>query len=166
MIKNKFKKNSGFALLETLFYVIFLGILSVVVINSLIIMTKSFRETKRQTEIVQSSHIMERISREIKQANSISAISSSSLTLNTEDSSGTPKTIQFDLSNGNLRLIDNGAFLGNLNLPSITISNLSFTEITTSSGKGVKVSFSVTSNSDVLSRAYDFYNTVVLRGSY
>lgn len=166
MIKKGIKNSSGYALLETLFYVFFLGVLSIVVINSILVMTKSFKETRRQTEIVQSSHIMERISREIKQAYSIASISSTSLRLNTRDAAGTSKTIEFTLLGTDLRLLDNGTFIGNLNLPSILISNLSFTEITTSRGTAVKVSFSVGSNRDLLNRTYDFYNTAVLRGAY
>jgi hypothetical protein len=166
MIGKSFKNSSGMALLETLFYVFFLGLLSIVVINSILVMTKSFKETRRQTEIIETSHIMERISREIKQSYDISSISSGNLTLNTRDDAGTAKTINFILSGTDVRLTDNGSFVGNLNLPTIQVSNLSFTEITTSRGKAIKVSFSATSSRDPLLRAYDFYNTIILRGTY
>jgi len=61
-IKN-FKK--GYAILELLFYISFFTVLALVVINAMIAMAKSFRETAIYAELDQSANIMERMSREI-----------------------------------------------------------------------------------------------------
>ncbi len=165
-MKNIKKINSGSSLLETVFYVVILAALSVAAIDAMMIMTKSFRETGIYAELVQSGNIMEKISREIKQANGINTISASSLKLNTKDDAGADKTVTFSLSSGNIQFSENDVLTGNLNSPKITVSSLIFTEITTTSGKAIKVFLTLGSSNDSLARAYDFYDTIVLRGGY
>jgi len=151
----------GYAILELLFYIAFFAVLSLVVINAMITMTRSFRETSIQGELIQSGVIMERISREVRQAYDISSIN-----LSSTDSSGANKTVEFLLSGSNLQLLENSTLIGNLNTPNIAVTALSFTQITTTKGKAVKVILTVKSNSDALARTKDFYDTIVLRGGY
>ncbi len=158
----KKNKKSGSTVLELLFYIALFSVMSLVVINSMITMTKSFKETTIQAELTLSGAVMERLSREIRQANSITSISTSDLVLNT----GTNKTIEFLLSGLNLQLIENSVLTGNLNPQNISINNLVFTKVNTLKSQAVKVSFTIKSNDDVLARTYDFYDTIVLRGSY
>lgn len=162
-IKNK---NSGLTLIETLFYTFVFAALAIVIINAMIHMTQSFRETSIQAELVQGADIMEKISREIKQAVSIHSISSNFLKLNTKDSLGANKTITFTASGGDLEMLENDVFIGDLNSTNIEISELSFSNITTSSGSAVKISFEISSLRDPKSRVYEFFNTLALRGSY
>jgi Tfp pilus assembly protein PilE len=160
------KTKEGYALIELLFYISIFAILILVVINSMIVMTKSFRETTIQTELVNTSSIMERMSREIRQASSISSISTSNLVLNTTDEFEVDKTVEFSLSNSNIDFSENGISQGNLNTPNIIISNLNFTEITTTEGKAIKILITLYSTNDDLNRNIDFYNTIALRGNY
>lgn len=160
-IKNK-KRKQGYAILELLFYIAFFSILSFVVINSMITMARSFKETTILGELVQSGNIMERISREIRQANGINSISANDLVLNT----GTNKTVEFLFSNSNAQFLEDDIFTGNLNTSNIIVAGLTFNQITTVKGKAVKVVLSVRSANDTSGRIYDFNNTVVLRGSY
>ena len=162
----KEKTKGGYAILELLFYISLFAILSVVVINSMITMTKSFGETKIQAELVQSGTIMERISREIRQAKDINLTSSSDLILNTTDGSGGAKTVEFLLSGSNLEILENGTLTGNLNTPNIAVTGITFLQATTTKGKAVKIILSVRSNDDSLNRVQNFYDTIVLRGSY
>lgn len=165
MTKNIKKINSGYALLETIFYVVLLAIVSIAVINAMITMTKAFKETTIQAELTQGGNIMEKISREIRQANSINSISANSLKLNTKDGAA-DKTVEFSLSGSDVRFLENDAFTGNLNTQNITIAGLTFAQIDTAQGKAVKIFLTVRSNRDSLNRNQDFYNTVVLRGGY
>src|SRR3989338_6514577 len=162
-IKN-YKK--GYAILELLFYIAFFAILSLVVINAMIVMTRSFRETSIQGELIQSGVIMERISREVRQAYNISSISSTDLNLNSTDSGGANKTVEFLLSGTDIQLLENGVLTGNLNTPNIAVTALTFTQVTTTKGKAVKVALTVKSNNDALARTQDLYDTIVLRGIY
>ena len=160
------KNQRGYATVELLFYIALFAVLALAVINGMLMMTRAFREVSVQSELLQSGNVMEKISREIKQAMSINTITGSSLTLNTKDSSGANKTVQFNLSGSDLQFLENTVLTGNLNNPNISVSNLSFAEITTTQGKAVKVSFSVLSTNDKLNRSKNFYNTIVLRGNY
>ena len=163
VLKNK--KEQGFAILELLFYIAFLAVLSLLVINAMMTMSRSFKETSIQGELTQSGTIMERISREIRQANDINLIDAHSLILNT----GVNETIEFKFVNPDIELWENNGsnvFIGNLNSPNIEITSLTFTPITTAKSKSIKVALSLHSNNDSLARNQDFYNTIVLRGSY
>jgi type II secretory pathway pseudopilin PulG len=175
MIINNFKnkkfangsqRSGGYTLVELLFYISLFSVLTLLVINSMITMTKAFRETSIHVELTQSSAIIERISREIRNASAVTVTSASDITLNTTDGAGTAKTVQFNLSGTNVRLTENGTLTGNLNSPNITISALSFTEITTTEGRALKIFMTVSSVNDPQARSVDFYNTVVLRQSY
>ena len=158
--------QNGYAVLELLFYMSLFSVLSLVVISAMITMTKSFKETAIQAELVQSVTIMEKISREIRASYDINSISASNLVLNTTDDSGANKTIEFSLLDSDIRLLENGIFTGNLNTSKITTTDLSFVSIVTAEGKAVKIFFTVRSENDASGRAQDFYNTVVLRGGY
>lgn len=162
----KNKNTNGYAVLELLFYISLFAVLSLVVINAMITMTQAFRETTLQAEFLQGGSIMERISREIRQAYDISSISATSLSLNTSDSAGVNKTLGFTFSGGNIQLIDSGSSVGNLNPTNIVVNDLNFTQITTTEGKAVKIILTITSSNDSQGRTVDFYDTVVLRGSY
>ena len=133
----------------------------------MIAMTKSFREDNIQAEFMQSGNIMEKMSREIRYAYGINSISASDLVLNTKDSNGTNITEEFSLSNpGNVHFLQNGVLTGNLNTPKITVTALSFSKITTTQSQAVKISLTVKSSDDASGRLINFYDTIVLRGSY
>ncbi len=161
-----YQRGGGYALLETLFYISLFSIFSVVLINSMLVMTKAFKETAIYVELMQSGNIMERISREIKRASSIYSISANSLKLNTKDDAGLDKTIEFSLLGSNARLSENDLFTGNLNTLNIAVVALTFTQINTAKGTAVKIFLTVKSNYDSQNRNENFYNTIVLRGDY
>ena len=166
-VRKKDKKKNGYALLELLFYVAFFVTFSLIVINAMIVMTKSFRETSIQGELAQSGAILERISREIKQAYGIDPASTADdLKLNTKNDAGANKTVEFLLSGSNLQLLENSVLIGNLNAPNIIVTGLTFTQITTVKGKAIKIVLSIRSSNDSSARVQYFYDTVVLRGSY
>ena len=155
----------GYAILELLFYIAFFAVFSLITINAMIAMAESFKETSVQGELVQSGIIMEKISREIRQAYGISSISATDLNLNNTNGE-VNKTVEFLLSGSSIQLLENGVLTGNLNTPKIAVTGLTFTQITTTKGKAVKIFFTVRSVNDALARTFDFYDTIVLRGSY
>jgi len=160
------RKTGGYTLIELLFYIALFFILTLTIVNSLITMTKAFNEVAIQADFIQSSSIIERISREIRQSYGINSISANSLTLNTKDESENNKTVQFSLSGYNLQFFDDSVFMGNLNNSNIQVTNLSFTNIPMANGVAIKVEVSLQSTRDPASRTESFYDTVVLRGSY
>jgi len=151
--------KSGYAVLELLFYISFFAVFSLLVINAMIAMARSFKETTIQAELVQSGNIMERMSREIRQSSSESVVSATDLKLDTN-------RIEFKLSGSDLQFFENDIFIGNLNTPNIVVSALSFTQITTAKGKAVKIVLTLKSNNDTSGNTQNFYDTIVLRGDY
>jgi len=166
MMPRKIKKNKGFSPIELIFYIALFTALSLVIIDAMLVMVKTFRETTINTELVQGANVMERITREIRSADSISSISSTDLLLNTTDESNNAKTLEFRQNGNNLELLENGSSVGFLNTPNLTVSSLTFTQITTTVGTGVKVSFNLTTTRYGSTRTEPFYSTVVLRGDY
>jgi hypothetical protein len=162
-----FKKNSsGYALVETIFYIALLVIISIAVVNGIITMAKSFKETAILAELSQGGVILERISREVRDADSILSISSSSLRLQGKDSQGASRTSEFVLSGGNIQFFENGALVGNLNPVGILVGSLSFSQINTNAGRAVATILGISSARDSLARTYNFFSTASLRDFY
>ena len=175
-IKNRIKnikeniknKNGGLSMVEILFYVAVFSVLFLVVINSMIFMTKSFRETVINTDLTQSSSIMERISREIRSATGIVSLTANSLKLNIIDvPTAAASTIRFTLNGTNVELYDgNDVLVGNLNSSNVSVTALNFVQISTTEGLAVRVFMTVKSNHYNSTRTENFYDTIVLRGDY
>lgn len=116
---------------------------------------------------------MERISREIRNASSIDVANSSLgsspgvLQLNSVDELGNSQTVKFNVSGGELVISYNGVSIGNLLGNNISVSSLIFRRIgTTASGEAVKIELILQDNKSQDLKIENFYNTIVLRGSY
>lgn len=166
MINKLNNKKRGSSLVELIFYICIFSVLSLAVINSMLTMVKSLKETSLVRDLMGGSSVLERMSREIRQANSINTTSSSDIVLNTKDGLGNSKTIEFALSGSDILLKENGVLTGNLNSPNLIITGLSFSQITTVKGTAVKFSISAKSSRDLTNRIENFYDTIVLRGDY
>lgn len=161
------KNNRGYTLVEMLFYIVLFSMLSILVINSIIVMMQSFKEIRIQSEISEGSNIMERISREIKQAYQINNLDNpNDLRLDIKFDEDTTKIVEFYFTDSDVELKEDGTYIGDLNSPDIKIIDLTFTQISTSKGKAIKVFLTIMSNNDTKEREYYFYNTLVLRGNY
>lgn len=167
IINLKKRKNKGYALIEVLFYISFFAIFSILIINSMIIMLKSYKEIMINSDFVQGSIIMDRISREIRNSYDVNNISTNSLALNiSNEGQLTEKVITFLLNNSNVEFYDNNVFIGNLNSQNIIVNDLIFTEIITSKGKAIKIFLTLKSNRYSSERIENFYDTIVLRNNY
>ena len=90
-------------MVELLFYLSLFGVFSIAVINSIIVMGKSFQQTNINTDFIQSLHIMERVSRDIKNAYSIHALGVGDIALNTRhEITNTPILRRYKFTNGNV----------------------------------------------------------------
>lgn len=165
-MKKFFKNKKGFSLLEMVFYVAIFIMLSMVIIESTIIFTKSFRVAKINVELSEGANIMERISREIRSASSVVSISSNSLKVRVEDGTLVGDSSQFTLSGSDLLFYEDDVLVGNLNPTTLSISGLTFTQITTANSTAIKIEFTATSTRYGGTNSATFYNTVVLRDSY
>jgi Tfp pilus assembly protein PilE len=161
-INPKNNTKSGSTLLELLFYIAFFTVLSLILINSMIIMARSLKETSIQAELTQSGDIMERISREIRGASDINSINTNDLNLKTTDG----RNPEIKLSGTNVQIWENSTLTGNLNTSNIIITAMTFTQITTLQGKAINVSLTLKASDDTYGRLVNFHDTVVLRGIY
>lgn len=166
MKESTIQNNKGYSIVEMLFYISIFSVFSVVLINSLVVMTRAFRANTIQADLVQSASILERMSREVRQAYGINSIGASDLRLNTKDDLGNNKTVRFVLTGSDILFYENDVLTGNLNSPNIQVNTLSFSQITTTVGVAIKISLSLNSTRDGASTTEDFYNTIVLRGGY
>ncbi|MEK7113430.1 MAG: hypothetical protein AAB873_01240, partial [Patescibacteria group bacterium] len=158
--------NNGYALMETLFYIALFSILSILIINSMIVMMGSFKETAIQAELRQGADILKKMTQEIRSAHRIDEISTNALKIGTLDEDNNERDVDFLLSGTDVRFLESDDFIANLNSQNLEVTNLSFTEINTTNSVAIKISVSVRSKRDKQNRVVDFYDTVVLRGSY
>ncbi len=172
-MNNFFKKrNKGDSLIEMLIYVVLFTIFSIVFINSVMIMTKTYTRIRGNNAILDSStSSMNRITSEIRNAVSVDSAHSTLdaspgvLTLNTTDSNGNAKVVKFDVSNGAVRLTENSVVTGNITSSNVTVTNLVFRLITTIHGYAIKVEMTLRDNK-ITTHTENFYDTSILRGAY
>lgn len=169
----KIHKNKGYSLIEIVVYLAIFSALSVLVINSFIVILGSFNTTRANRDLLQSgSKTMERLSREIRQAESVDLVNSTLgsspgvLQLNSRDSAGTPMTVRFAIASGNLNLYENGTLVDNLVMENISPTSLIFRRIATTNSEAVKIELTVQDTSSTSTKTENFYNTVILRGTY
>jgi Tfp pilus assembly protein PilE len=177
----KFKKlNKGYGILELVFYIAIFAVMSLLVINSILTMVSSFKETKANNNLIQSSKILEKISREIRNSESIHTISASSLKLNNQDSEGDPRTSTFTLSGDDLSFYENDILIDTLNPANISVTSLTFTnivfvrngstyvaqDVVPLNSDAVKVAITLEVDTFGVVKSKTFYTTVVLRESY
>lgn len=163
----------GFTIIETLVYLSILALMLVAVVAVLLNMSRVYNTlTSNRTLNASAVASMERIVREIRQANSIDVANSifnvnpGKLVLNTTDENGAVTTVEFSVSNGLLAIKQGGNTLGPLNLSSTTVDSLVFRQISTAVSDAVKVELVLTSSYLASSKTERFYSTAILRGSY
>ena len=163
------KKNTkGFSLIEMIVYVSILSVVFVIVVNTLLIVSRSYSSIKVSLDINNSATVsMERMIREIRKARSIDLIQSTlnshpgRLVLNTIDEEGLPLVVDFYLGNDTLKLKEGGVFSGDLT-DGVNVTNLVFRRISNGTSEAIKIEMEL-SNED---KNKVFYNTIVLTGSY
>jgi len=165
------KKNIifGYSLVEIIIYLAIFTTLSILVINSFIIILSSFSATSSNRKLLESGlSSMERITREIRQAKSIDIANSAAATLqlNSADNLGNAVVIKLTLENGDLNLYENGNLAGNLLNQNTDLTGLTFRQIAMAQGEAVKIEMTVQDPQSKNLRSENFYNTVILRGEY
>jgi len=163
----------GFSLVEMIFYVALLALALYAVTETLLIMVRSYGSLRSTQRIEQDAGVaLERMLREIRDASAVQDAGSvlgahpGELLLTTTNASGTPRTVEFLLSNGALQLWEDGVLSGSLTGGKTSVTNLIFRKISTTRSTGVRVEMTVESGSGSRLRRENFYGTAVLRDSY
>lgn len=170
---NSLKKQKGYTIIELLIYVAVLAFMMVVVVGSLVGISRVYRQV-RIVELVHSnaSSAVETVSREIRTALSVDAGASTFdstngvLKLNSIDLGGVDKTVTFSLSSGQILMSENGSSLGPITSDHATVSSLHFEHVDMLKADAVKFYITLSVGTGEYQRTETFYDTIVLRGSY
>jgi len=164
------KNKKGFGVMEVIIYLSLFTVISILVINSFIVILNSFSNMRTNTNLLDSgSMAMERISREVRSAKSIdltnSTFESNTGTMRLNDTDGT-SYIDIGRNTNLLNLSKNGTLFGNLLAPNIIVTKFYLRYITTTKGSAIKIEMTLQDTKSKRNKTANFYNTVVLRGGY
>ncbi len=164
------KLNKGYSLVEMIIYLAILSIVSVLILNTLLSFTESYR-TLAVLRVVEHSGIdsMERMTRDIRSAygvdlpNSTFGTSPGVLTLNSTIS-GASKTTKFYVQNGTLKVDVNGAYFGPLTSANTTVTNLVFDKISNTNSTAIRITLTVSGTVSGTTKVKTYHDTIILRG--
>ncbi len=167
------KNKKGVSLLEMIVYITILSFLVAVIVSLLSgIMTSEKRFVASKNIQISMVTALDRLTREIRQAESVNVSGSTLntspgiLSLNTTDDSGTAKTILFSLNGGVMHVVENSVDQGPITERTVQITSLIFNHITASSSNAVRIRMTAESGQGQAYKSETFYSTIVLRGSY
>ncbi|MEK7178814.1 MAG: hypothetical protein AAB727_00995 [Patescibacteria group bacterium] len=168
-------RTAGISLLETVIYAGIVALLSVMVINTVSLVTVANAKARiKRSVITEAGFALERMMREVRLADAIDIPGSTLggnpgvLRLSTIVSSNdtTPTTREFSLSNGTL-VMKEGAGMPRPLTSRVQVTNLVFYAITASTtSQAVKVEMTAEREARGITESYNFYDTAVLRRSY
>ncbi len=164
--------TKGFTLIEMVVYAAVLGILSVLAINATLIMTQAYASLRASRDLnASATAVLERMTREIRTAtgvdpSSVTGTNPSDLVLNTKDAGGAATTVEFYVQNGLINVKEGGVAKGALMTSSTQASNFVVRTMSGTNSKAVKIELTITATRGTKSKTRNFYNTIVLRGTY
>jgi len=162
--------QKGLTLIETVVYISVLVVVIVGIVSAVVFATRTLGELKVSRDVRNSAiTALERMGRDIRQAESID-VGASSFDTNADNvvlnTGGTPTTVEFYLDGGVVKVREEGSYTGDLTLPSVTATSLTFRQMTTANSSGVKVELSLQNTEGAVVATTTFYTSGVLRGSY
>lgn len=167
--------RKGFTLIELLVYVALLATVSLVVVNSVLILNRTLASFRLERRLTTSAEVvMGRITRELHLADALYAsstlwISPGVLSLASRESEedATSKDVMIYTVNGALLLRRATGSPAVLTGDGVAVTNLVFKQITNGTvSTGVKVELTLNAFVGSASTTKNYYTTVVLRGSY
>ncbi len=159
--------TAGYSLIELVIYIgLFVG-LSFIIIQSFVVVMKTYATAQRYRTLQHTSElVMERITREIREASSVATAGSifttspGTLALSGEELDGTPYTVSFSVANNMVRITENGVTT-DLSSNEVVVQNLTFWDIA-GAGNAVRVQLTLQTVKPPLINT-TFYTTVNLR---
>lgn len=166
----KLFKNKGFSLVEMLVYIAILVFVLAIIIEVVLSVARSERVISSVRSIENSAVLaLERISREIRQSDSVNVSSSvlgshpGILVLNGEDLAGNPRTVEFYLSNSRLNIRENGVDQGSLTQNDARVTDLKFFRFFATSTDGIRTEITIESGTSTHYRSEKFYSATIIR---
>jgi prepilin-type N-terminal cleavage/methylation domain-containing protein len=165
--------QKGFTLIELLVYMTILVLMLVAIIGSVTGFARFYKRTSASQALARSgSYAMERMTREIRNAQTIDQTGSSlgahpgRLTVVTPVSTGVTRSSEFSVVGNELQLSQDGIVTGTLTTPGTVVENLTFHRIATTTSEAVRIILTLSATFGTTTISASFYDTAVLRGSY
>lgn len=169
MKKENKNKNSGYTLAEMLGYLFALSLISVLVVNSLLTLSKAFISMKTSRAVGTSAVVsFDQMVKEIRSAKSIalsSVLKTNPGKLVLTMPAGSPTTtVEFSLGNSNsLHKFENGIDQGVLTATGTEVSRLVFRAATTTKSTAVSIEMTIKDSTGRTSTEEKFFSTATMR---
>jgi Tfp pilus assembly protein PilW len=170
-ISSKIRFKRAFSLVEMLVYISVLTVVFLVIINTVLSFTSSYR-TLAALRAADNAGMdsMERMTRDIRAAGTIvtaqSSFGTSAGILDIQaTSNGVSTTSRYYIQNGIIDMDINGSFYGPLTNSDAVVTSLIFTELSTTTSQAIKIDLTVEGVSGSVIKTKQFHSTIVLRGS-
>ncbi|MSR71568.1 MAG: prepilin-type N-terminal cleavage/methylation domain-containing protein [Candidatus Taylorbacteria bacterium] len=154
----------GFSLIEMIIYIAIVSATFLLVVNVCLTISRSYTTLRNAKNIQDAVSLgFESIVREIRDASNVDlsesnmGVNDGRLALNTIYNN-VPSVVEFYLSSTTLYMERDNVVQGPLTSKGVSVTNLKFEYMATSTSHAVKINMTVNGN--------DFYDTIVLRGSY
>ena len=162
--------RKGFSLIEMLIYVTLLSLLMGVIASTMFSITRSYKEAS-YSRVLESTglHVMDRLTREIKNADSVDLVSStfssnpSRILLNGTDTTGVAYTTEFFVENSVLKIKENGVLSGQITPDGVDVDSFVLRYIDTDTADGIKIELRLETGTSTDTNVENFYSTASLR---
>ena len=168
-----FKNQKGNSLAEMIVYVGLVSILLLVIIQTAFSISQTSKRSRSYMDVNSAAvSAFSRFSRDIRRATSIDTVqstlgaSSGKLVLNMKKSDGTNDVLTFFLSDAQVKINQNGVYVGDITQDGLAVSNLTFRKFAVGSTTAIRVEMTLAPEASTTVPALNFYGTYVLRGSY
>jgi prepilin-type N-terminal cleavage/methylation domain-containing protein len=165
--------QKGFSLVEMIVYVVILGFLILVLINTLQSVMVTYRHVRIQRAIETSAFTaLERMTKEIRNGISVDTSNSTfnnsngSLTISTKSPTEITKTVHVYIDQGVLKISENGTYVGQLTASSTTVTDFTLIRIIGEETEAIKMSLTLQAGTGAYLKRENFYTTTVMRGTY
>ncbi len=164
--------QKGMTLIELVIYMSMLVVLLSAIVQSTLMLSTHYRAVRNTRDLEDSGiNVIDRIVREARSASDVLPIAGGSFAtttfVTTDSVSGQSTTTSFYVVGDKLRISENGIDLGPLTKESVKVIGFDVKLIQNSNSKAIKIELSLLSDEATPAViAKNFYNTVVIRGSY
>lgn len=160
-------KRLGFTLVEMVVYAAILGVITVLAVNSTLLMVQAYTNLRVSRDLnAGATTVLERLTREIRGGDSVSTAITNQLILNTKDSGGAATTVEFYVESGLIKVREGGVPKGSLMPSSTSVVNFVPQALIGANSEAVKIDLTMSATRGAISKTRTFYTTVVIRGSY
>ncbi len=169
-IQERFSQG-GFSLIEMLVYVAILASIAVVVVNVAVVLAESYGTLQATRNInISAVTALERVVHDVRVSKNVdvgnSTLGSHPGRLTLTRATTTPTTSEFYLDNGILKVREDGVVAGSLTNDNTSVTNLVFRHVVSGSIELVKIEATLESTVGTTTKTENFFDSIILRGSY